>query len=454
MDRPLKLNNKGNRDFLRTMLKIALPIMIQNLVTSSLNMADTVMVGKLGEVEIASVGIANQYFFFFTMILTGLCGGCSVFISQYWGKKDLPNIKRILGLGLISVLFVSIIFMTAGFISPQGIISIFNKNPRVIELGGQYLFIVLFSYIFTGVTFIYSYSLRSIGNTITPLIVNIGALICNVVLNYMLIFGNFGAPALGVQGAALATLIARVFETIILIVMVYRGRGILAASLSELKDLNSRFFKRSYMIILPVLLNDVLWGMASLIYSVVYGRMGTGATATIQIANTVSNMFMVVTFGMASASAIMIGNSVGQGNEDQTIDYSKKFLGVSLIIGTILGLALALTSPLILGLFNISSEVRSSTLIILYIISFIFIVRFMGMVIIVGILRGAGDARSALIIEGSTMWLIGVPLTILGAFVFKLPVHLVYALAVLEEVTKLILGLIRLKSRKWIHNIT
>ena len=196
MDRPLKLNNKGNRDFLRTMLKIALPIMIQNLVTSSLNMADTVMIGKLGEVEIASVGIANQYFFFFTMILTGLCGGCSVFISQYWGKKDLPNIKRILGLGLISVLFVSIIFMTAGFISPQGIISIFNKNPRVIELGGQYLFIVLFSYIFTGVTFIYSYSLRSIGNTITPLIVNIGALICNVVLNYMLIFGNFGAPAL------------------------------------------------------------------------------------------------------------------------------------------------------------------------------------------------------------------------------------------------------------------
>ena len=454
MDKPLKLNNKGNRDFLRTMLKIALPIMIQNLVTSSLNMADTVMVGKLGEVEIASVGIANQYFFFFTMILTGLCGGCSVFISQYWGKKDLPNIKRILGLGLISVLFVSIIFMTAGFISPQGIISIFNKNPRVIELGGQYLFIVLFSYIFTGVTFIYSYSLRSIGNTITPLIVNIGALICNVVLNYMLIFGNFGAPALGVRGAALATLIARVFETIILIVMVYRGRGILAASLSELKDLNSRFFKRSYMIILPVLLNDVLWGMASLIYSVVYGRMGTGATATIQIANTVSNMFMVVTFGMASASAIMIGNSVGQGNEDQTIDYSKKFLGVSLIIGTILGLALALTSPLILGLFNISSEVRSSTLIILYIISFIFIVRFMGMVIIVGILRGAGDARSALIIEGSTMWLIGVPLTILGAFVFKLPVHLVYALAVLEEVTKLILGLIRLKSRKWIHNVT
>ena len=194
--------------------------------------------------------------------------------------------------------------------------------------------------------------------------------------------------------------------------------------------------------------------MASLIYSVVYGRMGTGATAAVQICNTVSNMFMVVGFGLASASAIMIGNSIGEGKEAQAIDYAKKFMGISLFVSIILGLALSITAPFILDLFNVSNEVRSSTLIMLYIISFIFIVRFSGMVIIVGILRGAGDARSALIIEGSTMWLIGVPLTIMGAFLFKLPVHLVYALAIIEEVAKFIFGLIRLKSRKWINNIT
>jgi Na+-driven multidrug efflux pump len=214
------------------------------------------------------------------------------------------------------------------------------------------------------------------------------------------------------------------------------------------------FFKKSYSIILPVLLNDVLWAMASLIYSVVYGRMGTGATAAIQICNTVSNMFMVVTFGMASASAIMVGNSIGEGKEDQAVDYAKKFMAVSLFVSILLGLILALTAPLILDLFNVSDEVRSSTLIMLYIISFIFVIRFLGMVIIVGILRGAGDARSSLIIEGSTMWFIGVPLTIMGALLFKLPVHLVYALAILEEVAKFILGLMRLKSRKWINNIT
>ncbi|MGD9567903.1 MAG: MATE family efflux transporter [Sedimentibacter sp.] len=443
-----------DKDFYSNMIKIALPIMIQNLIASSLNMVDTIMVGKLGEVEIAAVGIANQYFFFFNMILVGLCGGCSVFISQYWGKNDSKNIKRILGLGLISVAFVSIIFMVAGFINPGKIISLFNKDPIVIELGGKYLYIVLFSYIFTGITFVYSYSLRSIGNTIVPLVVSIAALFCNIFFNYILIFGKLGAPALGVEGAAAATLIARAFEAIILIILVYKGNGVFAATLKELTDINIDFFKKSYKIILPVLLNDIFWALASLVYSVVYGRMGTGATAAIQICNTVNNMFMVVTFGLSSASAIMIGNSIGEGKEDKSIDYAKKFLGISVIVSIILGLILALTSPFILNLFNVSYEVRNNTQIMLYIISLIYIIRVLGMVIIVGILRGGGDARSALIIEGFTMWFIGVPLTIIGAFVFKFPVYLVYALAIFEELAKCILGLIRLKSRKWINNVT
>ena len=454
MHKTLRSNARIDGVFLRRMLNIALPIMIQNLVASSVNMADTIMVGKLGEVEIAAVGIANQYFFFFTMMIIGISSGCSVFISQYWGKKDLTNIKRILGLGLISVLLVSGVFMAAGFIAPGGIISIFNKDAAVIELGRNYLSIVLFSYAFTAVTFIYSYSLRSVGNTIVPLLVNVVSLFINVFLNYVLIFGALGFPALGVEGAALATLISRVVETFILILLVYRGKGVFAARLSELRDLDLPFFKRSYRIILPVLLNDVIWAMASLIYSVVYGRMGVGAMASIQIANTVSNMFMVVTFGMASAASIMIGNSVGRGKADQTMAYAKKFLVVSLYGGIILGAGLAVTNPLILSLFNVSPEVKNSTSIILYIISFIFIIRFMGMVIIVGILRGAGDARSSLLIEGTTMWFIGVPLTILGAFLFKLPVHLVYGLAILEETAKFIWGLKRLRSRKWINNIT
>ena len=449
-----KLNVKVDRGFLKKMLLIAVPIMLQNLVSSSLNMVDTIMIGKLGEVEIAAVGIANQYFFLFHMIILGLSAGCSVFISQYWGMKDFKNIKRIIGLGLLSAIVASIVFMISGFINPERIILIFNKDSQVMEIGGRYLSIVLFSYIFTAISLIYSFSLRSIGNTITPLIVNVIALLTNVFLNYVLIFGKFGVPALGVEGAALATLIARVIEALVIVIFVYKGKGVLAAKFSELKDLSMAFVKRSYKIIIPVLLNDLLWASASLIYSVVYGRMGIEATASVQICNTVNNMFMVVTFGMASAASIMIGKSIGEGKEEEAVDYGRKFMVVSFFVSLIIGLGLALMAPFILTLFNVSEQVRRSSLIMLYTISVIFVIRFMGLLIIVGILRGAGDARRALVIEGSTMWLIGVPLTILGAFVFKLPVHMVYGLAIIEEIVKFILGFKRLRSGKWIKNIT
>lgn len=443
-----------DRGFLGVMLSLSVPIMIQNLVTSLLNMMDTVMVGKLGEVEIAAVGIANQYFFIFNMVLIGICGGCSVFIAQYWGKKDFLNIKRVLGLGLVSVAAASIFFMVVGFISPGKIISIFNKDTAVIELGGKYLNIVLYSYIFTGITFMYSFSLRAIGNTVIPLFVNIAALLTNVFFNYVLIFGRLGAPALGVEGAAIATLIARVVETIVIVFLVYRSRGVLAAGVSDLLNLSVGFFIRSYKIIMPVLMNDVLWGAASLIYSVVYGRMGTGAVAAVQICNTVSQMFMVAIFGMASAASIMIGNSIGEGNEEQAVDYSNMFMRVSTVVSVVLGFLMALSAPLVVRLFNVSEDVGHSTLLMLYTVAVIFIVRFLGLVIIVGILRGAGDAKSALAIEGATMWLIGVPLTIIGAFLFKFPVHIVYALAALEEATKFGFAFKRLRSRKWINNVT
>lgn len=253
-----------DKEFYNKMLVIALPVMIQNFITSFLNMIDTVMVGKLGETEIAAVGIANQYFFIFIMFLIGLSAGCGVFIAQFWGKRDLQNIKRIIGIGLISAVIVSVLFTILGVLFPRQIMLIFNNDPLVINLGASYLRIVLISYIFTAVTFVYSFSLRSIGNAIQPMLISAVALIVNVFFNYMLIFGKFGAPALGVEGAALATVVARGLETVILVVSIYSNRGVLAASVGELTDLNFTFIKRSYRTIFPVILNDMCWGLGSL----------------------------------------------------------------------------------------------------------------------------------------------------------------------------------------------
>jgi putative MATE family efflux protein len=444
----------AERKFYKNMLVIALPVMMQNFITSFLNMIDTVMVGKLGETEIAAVGIANQYFFIFIMILIGISAGCGVFIAQFWGKRDIRNIKRIMGIGLISGVMVSVVFMISGIFFPRQIMLIFNHDPLVIDLGASYLQIVLVSYLFTAITFVYSFSLRSIGNALQPMLISAVALIVNVFFNYMLIFGHFGAPALGVEGAALATVIARVVETVLLVVSIYGSKGLLAASVSELFDLTFDFVKKSYRTILPVILNDLCWGLGSLVYVVVYGRMGTQAMATIQICNTINNLFLVVIFGMSSAAAVMVGNSIGAGKERLGRCYAKRFSLLAVVTGLGLGLLLAVISPAILRIFNISDTVRYSSQIILYIISVIFFIRVLDIILIVGVLRGGGDAKQAFLIEGFTMWFIGVPLTILGAFVFHLPVYTVYALSIFEEICKCMLCVMRLKSGLWINNLT
>lgn len=447
-------NMFDDKDFYRKMLHIAIPIAIQNFISSFLNMIDTVMVGKMGETEIAAVGIGNQYFFFFNMFLLGMCAGCGVFISQYWGKGEIGNIKRIMGIGLISAAVFSLTFMVVGFLFPGEIIAAFNTDPRVIDLGAGYLKIILASYLFTGITFLFNFSLRSIGKTVQPMLISALALICNAFFNYLFIFGKFGAPAMGVEGAALATVIARIVETITLVAYIYGRKLVLAASAKELTDVSFEFVKKSYRIIFPVILNDICWGLASVVYAAVYGRMGTQAVAVVQICNTVNNLFLVAIFGLSSAAAVMVGNSIGAGKESIGKIYAGRFSLLAVALGIVLGVLLALTSPAVLSVFNVSDTVRNDSQIVLNIISVIFFIRVFDVILIVGILRGGGDAKQAFLIEGFTMWFIGVPLTILGAFVFKLPVYSVYALAILEEVSKCILGLIRLKSGRWIRNVT
>src|SRR5690554_6730564 len=348
------------------MLKIALPVMIQNFITSLINMVDTVMVGRLGEKEIAAVGIANQFFFIFLMFMLGLGAGCGVFIAQFWGKGDPGSIRRILGVGLWSAVVFSTVFIVFGYLFPGGIIAVFNKDAAVIDLGRGYLKIVLASYIFAGISIVYNFSLRSIGNALQPMLVSVAALVCNVFFNYVFIFGNLGAPALGVKGAALATVIARAVETGATITLVYTGKRALAASPGELTGFSWEYVKRAYATILPVILNDICWGAASLVYTAVFGRMGTQAVAAIQIVNTITNLFLITIFGISNAAAVMVGNSVGAGKVRQARLYAQKFVILSIIAGVFLGSMLAVFAPLILRVFNVSSKVQRDALLILY----------------------------------------------------------------------------------------
>lgn len=450
----LQTNRSSRSIFYTTLLKLAIPIVIQNLITSSVNMIDTVMIGKIGEVEIAAVGIANQYFFLFNLLITGLTSGAGIFISQYWGQKDESNIRKTLGISFISSVVFSIIFTIGALLVPEAIIRLFNKDPYVIGLGVQYLKIICISYIFTAISLVYGVSSRCIEDTLAPMLVSFLALITNAVLNYILIFGHLGFPAMGVRGAALATLIARIVEALVLVVYIYGKKGVLAARWHEMVDLTRTFIERSARTIIPVVINDMFWALAMIIYAIAYGHLGTQAMAAVQITTTVLNVFMVFTFGVAHSAAVMIGHQVGAGNIEESQLYSRRFLKLSVIIGILIGGILALGAPFILSFFNVSKEVYNSALVILYIISATMFIKLIGVTIIIGILRGGGDTGYALKVETLTMWGVGVPLAFLGSFVFKFPVELVFLMVSLEEVTKVAISIRRLRNSDWIRQIT
>lgn len=437
----------------KNILKVALPIIIQNFIASSLNMIDTLMIGKVGEKEIAAVGIANQYFFLFNLFIIGIYAGCGVFIAQFWGKEDKENIRKVVGFGNFMGILVSIAFTVIAYFGSYGIISLFNKETVVIELGVKYLRIVCFSYIFTAISFNYSTALRSIHNAVPPMVVSAFAIICNMFFNYIFIFGNFGAPKMGVSGAALATLIARAFECIVLVVYVYYKNNIINCKIRDMFNFNIDFILNIFKTVIPVVLNEACWGIGTIVYSIIYGRIGTEALASVQICTTVQNLFMVVIFGIAGASTVLIGNKVGAGLMDEAKEEAIRIAILSCLIGILIAILLSATAGFILSFFNVSQEVKYTSKIILYVVSIILIIRVFNITCIVGLLRGGGDTNYSLKLEAITMWLIGVPLAFIGAFVIKLEVQYVVALVTVEEIIKSFFCFKRLCSDKWIKNI-
>lgn len=259
---------------------------------------------------------------------------------------------------------------------------------------------------------------------------------------------------MGVRGAAIATLIARIVEAVVLVFYIYAKKGVLAASWKQITDISKSFIQKAARTIIPVVINDIFWALAMIIYAIAYGYLGTQAMAAVQITTTVQNVFMVFTFGIAHSAAVMIGNQVGAGNIETGRLYSKRFLKLSVISGILTGIMLALGTPTILSFFNISKEVHNSALRILYIISATMFIKLTSAVIIVGILRGGGDTGYALKIETLTMWGIGVPLVFLGSFILKLPIEIVVLMLVLEEITKTTFSIKRLRTGNWIRQVT
>ncbi len=442
-----------DKKFYKMVLFLALPIILQNLIASSVNMLDTLMIGRVGEVELAAVGIANQFYFIFSLFIMGISSGCAVFIAQLWGKRDKNNIQKVLGIGIISSVLITTVFNLVGVLFPEKIISIFNIDPQVIKIGSSYLKIVCFSYIFTAISFNYAAALRSVENTVLPMLASFLGLVVNGVLNTVLIFGLLGFPAMGVRGAAIATIIARGSECALLVLYTYTSKNILAAKAKDLFNITRELTKSVFVTMIPVLLNEACWGLGNLTYAVIYGRIGTQATASIQICTTIFNLFMIITFGLANVAVVVIGKEIGAGREKRGLLYARRLCVVSLITGVILAVVLAITSPIVLTVFKVSEEVLRNSLRILYVYSALMPLRVFTVILVVGILRGGGDAKYGAIVQGITLWGIGIPLSFVAAFILHLPIYLVVSVTAAEEIVKCIIVVRRYRSNKWINNI-
>ncbi len=444
---------KNNKRFYKNLFIITLPIVLQNLIASSLNMLDTMMIGKVGEIELASVGIANQYYFLFTLLILGIVGGCGVLIAQLWGKNDRDNIKKVLSKSLIISLLISIIFALVGFMIPEKIMAIFNKDASVVAIGSEYMRITVISYIFTGISFIFVSALRSVENTKLPMFASLLGLIVNGILNYALIFGNFGMPELKIEGAAIATLIARICECSMILFAVYFKDKVLNIKVSDIRGLSKNLTKTLSTVTMPIVLNEACWGLGNVTYIAIYARIGTRATASMQICSTIMNLFMIIAYGLACAAVVIIGNEIGANREDIAIESSNKIAKLSIIISLVLGMILFILAKPIISFFNVSDEVKLASTYILYVFSMIMTVKVYNMVMIVGILRGGGDATYGSILQGTTLWCIGIPLAFIAAFVLHLPVYFVVACTAIEELVKVLFMIKRFKSFKWIKNM-
>lgn len=443
-----------NKRFFSILLSLCIPIIIQNLISSSVNVIDTIMISSLGEVSIASVGVANQFFFIFNMCLAGVLGGSGLFISQFFGKEDIINIKKVTALSILLGLIMSLPFLIIAFVSPKSIIHIFSHDTEVVSQCIDYFKIVVISYPLTAISMGFGVCSRSIKNPNIGMKCSAIAIFINIILNYVLIFGKLGFPKMGVEGAALATLIARLIEAIIMIwyVYFYKKDYLLRFNINHFKLFEKDFLITYSSKSFPIFLNESFWAIATVCYSVAYAMAGTSAIAASQIATTTSNFFVMTAMCIAMGSSIMLGNELGSDHIERALDYSKKLAVIVTLTGLLMGILLVISIPILLVIFSVSKSLEPDITKIFIIMAIVMALRAFNTFIIIGVLRSGGDTKMALIIEMGSMWLGSVPLTFLAAKLGA-PIYLLVRCTSVEEIIKFIFGVPRAISKKWAVNI-
>lgn len=443
-----------DKRFYKLLFSIALPIAVQNLITFMVSMVDTLMVGDLGEIQLSAVSIANNLFFVLTILMFGLAGGSNIMISQYWGKGNVKTIHKILAIMYRVCLLITGIFIFIALFLPKYFMGIFSTDKAVIDFGASYLRIVCIGYLFYSITNCTIMMLRSVKTVSISIIVYTASLVVNSILNWIFIFGNLGAPELGIRGAAIATICARITEFSIVLVFMFIYERKIGLKIEHLLKLDKEILKDYVGLCTPVLCNELLWAIGASMISVIVGRMGTEVVAANSI-NGVAHQFVTVfIFGMSNATAVIIGNTIGEGKKEKAKEYAYSIGIFSVVMGCISGLMILLIKPFVVNFYNVSYSTKLIAMEIMTVTSGIIVFQSLASNFMMGVLRGGGDAKFVLINDLIFMWLVAIPGGFFVAFVLELPVALVFLVIKCDEILKSLTSVYRVISGKWVNDVT
>ena len=442
------------KSFWRALLPLALPIALQNLLMTSFRLVDTLMIGRLGDVSIAAVGLAGQVSFLVELIGFGLSSGSAVFIAQYHGAGNLDGIRRTFGATILFGLPAGLLATAAALLFPEEIMGLLTNEQPLIEEGARYLRYACFSYAALTVYQSLCTTLRSTEQVRLPLISSSICAAANAALNYLFIFGGLGIAPMGVAGAGLATAITSILNPAIILAVSFVQKNILIAPLKKLLALRG-FFLTYWKRVLPVLINELLWSLSIVGLNMVFGRMGTENYAALTVMRTIENIVFVFFVGICNACNILVGKHIGAGEIELGKRYAKRFLCLVPVFGVVLGTLVVLLRTPVLSLFDISEAARSMASAMLIVYAVDVSIRNIPYLCVVGIFRAGGDTRTGLIGDVSVQYFLVLPTVILCGLVLKLPFFWTFVISlIVDDAGKLAVYLPRFLSMKWIQPVT
>lgn len=447
------MKEKRSSDFTKRLLTLVFPIAFQQFMLALVSASDAFMLGMLTQDSLSAVSLASQVAFVENLFLLAMTIGLSMFAAQYWGKEDKAAVERIFAYVMKVTAIVSLLFFLAGMFIPDTLMRIFTNEQTLVDSGSIYLRTVSLAFLLTGISQVYLCILKNTGKAAKSSLISSVSVVVNIILNAVLIFGWCGLPQMGIAGAALATVIARVIETAWCILETAKKDRIklkLRQMIHDDKVLRHDFWKYSF----PVLGNEIVWGVGFTMYSVIMGHLGTDAVAANSIANIVKNLVACFCFGLGSGGGIMVGNELGAGRLDKAKEYGGKLCRLSILCGVASGIIMLSLSPFIFGVTDLSDNADTYLKWMLIICSCYMVGKSVNATTIGGIFCAGGDSKFGFLCDTVTLWCITVPLGFLAAFVFHFPVVAVYFLVNMDEMIKLPVVYRHYKKYQWVRDLT